>query len=214
MPTSPQIWRLTVAGRAHRVEADLGFTRRVRWYVDDELVDEKKSIDEKFKLDGPAGKLKVRFSTLGAPRRATLVPAGAGVEELDLVPAPDSTAAAHEDKVRAHPERFAAIQTVGGVARVIVPIVLTTLVVRFAVTLPWPSWDIPFPTVPTPDLPSPDLPSIPWPDLPDVSLPGWLSWILENIHYIWPVVLAFVLARVEIRRRRQQDARRDQSREE
>ena len=47
------------------------------------------------------------------------------------------------------------------------------------------------------------------PDLPDLpALPGWLVWLLDNAHYVVPVVVALVLARRGISRRRAQDARR------
>lgn len=36
-------------------------------------------------------------------------------------------------------------------------------------------------------------------------MPEWLVWLLDKAKYVWPVVLAYVLARREIRRRRQQD---------
>ena len=135
---------------------------------------------------------------------------GAG-HEIDLAPDPGSPAALYEDRVRTHPGRYTAVHTAVGVARVVVPILLAGLAVRFAVSLPWPDWHVPLP-----DLPSPDLPSIPLPDwhLPDWTLPGWARWILEHAHFVWPVILAFVLARAEIRRRRQQDERREQLDEE
>jgi hypothetical protein len=201
--TNTQVWRLSVDGREHRVEADPGTSRRLRWYVDDELVAEKKSMEEKVKIDSPAGRLQVRFSTLGAPRRATLADDADG---HDLVPEPGSAAARYEDKVRAHPERYALLQTVGGVGKVVVPIVLASLLARFVFSLP-----ISLPSIPSPDLPSlprPDLPSLPLPDLPSWSAPGWVEQILDVAHYIWPVVLAFVFARAEIRRRRRQDEKR------
>ncbi|QDH10688.1 hypothetical protein FE634_21465 [Nocardioides dongxiaopingii] len=89
------------------------------------------------------------------------------------------------------------------------PILLGLLAVRLAVRVPWPD----LPSIPWPDLPSlpsPDLPGVPWPDLPSVpwpdwTLPGWLAWLLDRARYVWPVVLAYVLARREIRRRRVQD---------
>ena len=208
--TNTQVWRLSVDGREHRVEADPGTSRRLRWYVDDELVAEKKSMDEKVKIESTAGRLQVRFSTLGAPRRATLADDADG---HDLVPDPGSAAARYEDKVRAHPERYALLQTVGGVGKVVVPIVLASLLARFVFSLP-----ISLPSIPSPDLPSlprPDLPSLPLPDLPlpDLqawSAPGWVEQVLDVAHYVWPVVLAFVLARAEIRRRRRQDEKRAQ----
>lgn len=198
--TNTQVWRLRVDGREHRVEADPGTRRQLRWYVDDDLVAEKRSMDDKAWLEAPIGRVQVRFSSLGAPRRATLADSADG---HDLVPDPGSAAAAYEDRVRAHPGRYAVVQTVAGVARVVVPIVLTLLLARLALSLPI--------SLPTPDLPSPplpDLPSLPLPDLPDWSVPGWVDRVLDVAHYVWPVALAFVLARAEIRRRRQQDEKR------
>jgi hypothetical protein len=201
--TNTQVWRLSVDGHEHRVEADPGTSRRLRWYVDDELVAEKKSMDEKVRIDSPAGRMQVRFSTLGAPRRATLADDADG---HDLIPDPGSAAARYEDKVRAHPERYALLQTAGGVGKVVVPIVLASLLARFAFSLPINLPSIPFPDLPS--LPRPDLPSLPLPDLPSWSAPGWVEQVLDVAHYIWPVVLAFVLARAEIRRRRRQDEKR------
>lgn len=194
---STQVWSGTVGGRTHRVEADDGFTRVVRWYVDGELAAEKRSMDEKVRLEAGGDRLEVRFGTLGAPRRAT-------VGDVDLVPEAGSWAARHEDAVRAHPRRYALLQTAGGAAKVVVPILLTVLAARFALSLPLPSID-------GPDLPSPDLPSLPLPDLPDLSLPGWVEQVLGVVKYLWPVVLAYVLARAEINRRRRQDEKRDQA---
>ncbi|MDF1603276.1 hypothetical protein [Nocardioides sp. YIM 152315] len=207
---STQTWTSTVDGRTHRVEAEEGFRRRVRWYVDDELAAEKRSADEKIRLEAPAGRLLVRFTTLGAPRRATLLCGDGPLDDgIDLTPEPDSKAARHEQAVRDHPERYALVQAAGGVAKVVVPILLTVLLARVAFSLPLPS-------IPTPDLPSlprPDLPSLPLPDLPDLpdwSPPGWVERVLDVAHYVWPVVLAYVLARAEIRRRRRQDDQRRQ----
>jgi hypothetical protein len=95
------------------------------------------------------------------------------------------------------------VLALGGVAKIVVPIILAALAARLAFALPLPDWDLP--RIPWPDLPSiprPDLPSIPWPDW---SMPGWLAWLLAKVQYVWPLLLAYVLARGEIRRRRQQD---------
>ena len=81
---------------------------------------------------------------------------------------------------------------------------------RLAVDIPWPH--LPLPNLPDlPEIPWPDLPSVPLPDLPDlpdVQVPDWLRWILDKAKYVWPVVIAYVLARGEIRRRREQDRKR------
>lgn len=211
-------------GRRHRVEASGSVSRRVQWYVDDELVAQKRSSQDQVELeakdDAGLGAVAVRFGALGKPRRATLFEPGAaedlnasasavlGVGGLDLLPEPGSPAATYEDRVRANPQRYAVLTVLGGVAKVVVPILLAALVARIAVSLPLP--DVNLPDLPWPDLPSipwPSLPSIAWPDLPwpDWSLPGWLSWLLDNVHFVWPVVLAYVLARREIKRRAKQD---------
>lgn len=210
-----QVWESTIGGRVHRVETSGDLNRRLTWSIDGEQVAEKKSMDGKVTLKAGAaaydGSLLVRFSTLGGPRRATLLEAEGlgelGVGGVDLAPEPGSPAALHHDKLIAHPTRFTAIATLGGVAKVVVPLLIAALVARLAVNIPWPDVNLP-------DIPFPDLPSIPWPDvnvpdiplpnLPDVTLPGWLAWILDHVHYIWPVVLAYVFARREIKRRRTQ----------
>lgn len=221
-PSNVQVWALTLDGRRHRVEAQGSLTRHLRWLVDDELVAETKSGSDKIRMsaaDQPQlGAVAVRFSGLGRPRRATLFEhdehsdvdaltrALAGVGGVDLEPEAGSAAAAHEDRVRAHPQRYALTAFAAGVAKVVVPIILVALLARFALSVPLPDWDLPD----LPNIPWPDLPNIPWPDLPripwpDVTLPGWLVWTLDHAKYVWPVVLALVLARGEIMRRRKQD---------
>jgi hypothetical protein len=194
------VWRLTADGRRHRVEADLGGSRRLRWYVDDELVAERRSSQKRVVLQSPAGRVQLRFGALGGPRRATLLDAEDGA---DLVPDEGSAAARHEERVRAHPERYALIQAAGAAAKLLVPLLLTTVAIKLAI-----AWHV---DVPLPDLPSvrtPDMPSVPLPDLPDWDPPGWVERVLAVSHYIWPVALAYVIARREIRRRRHQDQRR------
>jgi len=229
-PEPDQAWDLATAEGRHRVEVRGSVNRQVTWLHDGVVVARKKSMEDKIRVkpgDGldederariPAdlGMVGVLFTRLGRPRRATLYAADqaseltslTGLGGIDLDPEPGSRAAAYEEKVLAHPRRYAAIQTAGGVAVVLVPILLAALLARVAVSIPWPDWDLP--SVPLPDW---DLPSIPWPDLPSIpwpdwSLPGWLAWVLDNASFVWPVVLAYVLARGEVRRRRQQAERR------
>ncbi len=210
-----QVWTLTIDGVAHRVQASGSLRHHIEWYADDELVAEKKAAEDKLHLaDEKLGALGVWYGALGGPRRATLFPldedglppqakAMTGLGGIDLEPEPGSPAAHYEDKVRAHPGRYAAIQTVGGVAKVVVPIVVALLLARFAFSFDWPDWNLPdLPSPNLPDLPSPNLPSIPF---PDVSLPGWLRWILEHAKFVVPILIAFGLAQAEIKRRRKQD---------
>ncbi|WP_244930432.1 hypothetical protein [Nocardioides sp. W7] len=223
MPEKPQqVWELVVDGHAHLVEVHGRASRRVEWYVDGELVGTKKSTDDRIQVtaDGERdlGSVGVLFSGLGKPRRATYFDPGqqgdlkslAGVGGVDLVPEHGSAAAAYEDRLRAHPTRYALLAAGGGVAKVVVPILLAVLVARFAVAIPWPDWDLP--SIPTPDLPSIPWPDLPWPSIswPDVSVPGWVEWLLDKVKYVWPIVLAIVIARTEIQRRRKQDELRQQ----
>lgn len=221
-----QRWDLTVAGRAHRVEIEGSFSRTTSWYVGDELVGQKKTSDERVQLDGAqhpatAGQaVGVKFDGLGRVRRVTLyegdestgamAQAVLGTGGIDFDPAPGSRAAARQELIRQHPRRHAAIAVAGGVAKVVVPLVLGVFVVRFAIQLPWPNWHIPWPNINLPSIPWPNIPwpNIPWPDinLPDWQLPGWLSWIADRIKYVWPILLACLLAKSEINRQRKQDA--------
>ncbi len=225
MPEKPpdQVWTLVDAAGTHRVEVRGSWSKRVRWRLDDHLVAETRSLDDHVRLSAKdradQGVVSVRFSRLGTPRRATLfrsegpdpqddsTRALVGVGGVDLLPSAGSPADRHEQRVRADPGRYALVAALGGVATVVVPIVLATLLARLAFTVPWPDWDlpgIPWPSWHLPRIPWPDwhLPSIPWPDW---HLPGWLSWLLSHARYVWPVLLAYGVARADIRRRRRQD---------
>lgn len=215
-----QRWDLVTDGVRHRVEADTGGWRKhLRWWVDDDLVAERRTADDKVELEpdddtADVGLVRLRFSGLGKPRRATWyadpddVQAALGTGGHDLTPEAGSPAAVHDEWMLEHPRRYEAQKVAGGVAAVVVPILLGLLAVRLAVQVPWPDWDLP--SIPTPDLPSIPLPSIPWPDWswPGWStgweVPGWVAWAADKVTYVWPVVLAYVLARAEIKRRRQQ----------
>ncbi|WP_299957659.1 hypothetical protein [uncultured Modestobacter sp.] len=233
-----QRWELTAHGLSHRVEVVGSLTRTITWHVDDVLVAAKKSTDDTVRLTpgdrldragrddedrdaGPdLGAVAVTFTALGRPKRATWYRAGGragagtraalGTGGIDLEPEPGSPAARREERIEQHPRRHTALAVVGGVAKVVLPLLLGLLAVRLVVSLPWPDWNLP--SIPWPDW---DLPSVPWPDvdlpdvdLPDWQLPGWLAWLLDKAGYVWPVALAWVVAHREVRRRRQQQALR------
>jgi hypothetical protein len=207
-----QVWTLTHEGREHRVVAGRNAAHLVRWYVDDELVGERRTWSDKVTVvprEGEA-RLLVYYSGLGAPRRATLYPAGEAVGALarlggtDLVPARGSAAERYDERLLEHPHRYAALAAVGGAAKVLVPILLSVLAVHLAIRIPWPH-------VPFPDLPSVPWPDVPTPGLPDWHLPQWVRWLLDKVKYVWPVVFAVVVARAEVRRRRQRSVPPDVS---
>jgi hypothetical protein len=205
-----QVWTLEHEGHEHRVVAGRKARHVVRWYVDGGLHAERTTMDDKVTLTSQAAddeaKLLVYYSGLGAPRRATLYPDGddgAALVRLggvDLVPEPGSGAEAYDNKLREHPNRYAALAALGGAAKVLIPILLTLIAVRIAINIPWPN--LPFPSIPRPDLPSIPWPDLPTPDLPDWRLPDWVRWLLDKAKYVWPVVVAYVIARAEIKRRR------------
>jgi hypothetical protein len=214
-----QVWELTEDGRRHTVTAsDAGLSRRIEWQIDGELVAKKKTSDEKVRLTHGQHALDIRFTLLGRGKRATLhtaeasesatVRAELGVGGVDLVPAPGSPAAKREQWIRDHPRLHTLCATLGGTAGIVVPLVIAWLLARFAFSLDLPSLPLPdrpdLPSIPWPDIPWPD---IPWPDisLPDWSMPGWVQQVLDLLKFVFPVVLAFAIARAEIRRRRKQD---------
>lgn len=168
-----------------------------------------------------AGAIRVVFSSLGAPRRATwfegtgaTAQAHTGLGGVDLVPSAGSAVAEREAKMAAKPRLYAARHVAGGVGKVVLPILAVWLLAQLAgllpdfdlPSIPWP--DIDLPSIPWPDI---DLPSIPWPDfdLPDWELPAWLRWILDNAKYVTPILIGIFLARSEMRRRATQAERRD-----
>lgn len=226
-----QCWDLRVDGRSHRVEITGSLSRTSSWYVDDELVGTKKASDERVTLHGEqavAAVVGLRFDGLGRVRRVTLfegndqaaakAKALIGTDGIDFDPEPGSYAARRAERVRAHPRRHAVIAVAAGVAKVALPLVLGLLAVRFVVQLPWPDWHIPWPDIRLPRIPWPRIPwpDINWPDFPwpDVTLPEWLRWVLDRVNYVWPILLAAVLAKAEIDRQRKQDALKARRREE
>jgi hypothetical protein len=222
-------WSLVADGRSHVVEiSDAGFSHRVVWLVDGEQVASRKAGEERLRITPDddvqgLGALALRFPSLVGPtRRVTwyggsgdldaAAEAAIGLGGLDFEPEPGSAPARREARIREHPRRYAATQTAAGVAKVVGPLLLIFLLSKLALSVDWPD----LPHIPWPDLPRipwPDIawPSIPWPDIrwPDWSLPAlpeWVREVLDKLKYVWPVILAFVLARAEVDRRRKQDA--------
>ncbi|MEI7054950.1 hypothetical protein WBG06_03965 [Nocardioides sp. CCNWLW239] len=218
MSKKVQIWSRTISEHTHHLEVTGEIIRTFVWTIDGEEVLTRKTADDRARLETKEhGSLLVIHSGLGTPRRATYFAPGedlagmAGIGGIDLTPEPGSRAAAYERRVLEHPKRYALIETLGGAAGVVAGIVGAMVVAWIVARISLPDIDLPLPNLPDlpdlPDLPLPDLPSIPWPsipwpDLPNVQVPGWVAWIANHLKYIWPVVLAFVLAQGEIKRRR------------
>ncbi len=66
MPDKPpdQTWELTLNGHAHLVEARGSMNHLVRWYVDGELVAEKKAMEDKLRLQAEDRRRTRRRSAL------------------------------------------------------------------------------------------------------------------------------------------------------
>lgn len=222
--TSNQVYELSVGGRHHHVETSVGdWSNRATWWIDgEEIATQKSSVEDSLFLaadtghdlaDG-AGALRVRFTTLGQPIRATwfegsrdaaTAASRIGTGGIDLVPDPGSPAAVREEKMRANPRLHAARHVVGGVGTIVVPVVAALIGAWVAARISWP--DLGLPAIPWPELPSIPWPEIPWPSipLPSWDAPDWLRWIVDRIRYVWPVLLGLWLARREMNRRREQD---------
>ena len=210
MSKKVQIWSRTIAGHTHHLEVTGDLIRTFVWTLDGEEVLTRKTADDRARLETEdRGSLLVIHSALGTPRRATYFAPGedlagmAGIGGADLTPEPGSRAAAYERRVIDHPKRYALIETLGGAAGVVGGIVVAAVVAWILARISLPDLDVPLPNLPNlPDLPSIPWPSIPWPDLPNVQVPEWVKWVANHLKYVWPVILAFVLAQGEIRRRR------------
>jgi hypothetical protein len=211
-------WTLQAAGRTHLVEVDpAGLGRRVTWRVDGREVGTARSGDGRMRVlpgdgtDAGIGVVALRFGAWGPARRVTWYDGGresataaavVGVGGLDFEPEPGSRAARRKEWIGAHPRLYTVRQTLIGLGTVVGPLLLAALLARLA-------FSIDLPAIPWPDLP--DLPGIPRPDLPDVDLPavpGWVREVADKAKFVVPVLLAFVLARGEVRCRRAQDDRR------
>ncbi len=223
-----QVYEMEIEGRHHRVETSVGdgWSNEATWWVDGEQVATASSkvednlylsVGRGHDLAGSLGAVRARFTSLSKPVRATWfegsrtaaeTAARIGVGGVDLVPEAGSPAALREERMRTNPRLHAARHVVGGVAKVVMPLLFTALMIWLAGRIPWPGWDLP--SVP---LPSISLPSIPWPDweLPrlDWDAPGWLVWLAEHAKYVIPILIGVALGRREMRRRREQDELRE-----
>ncbi|MPQ96477.1 hypothetical protein GB931_00785 [Modestobacter sp. I12A-02628] len=214
---APERWLLTCDGREHRVEiTEVRLRRRVGWLVDGTEVAATTTSDEHVVLNGGEhGAVGVRLPRFTGPARritwwspdtrpGAVAAAHTGLGGTDLDPEPGSKAAAREAWIRAHPNLHAARHAGGAVLGVVLPLVVLWLLAQVSLpAIPWPDWDLP--SIPWPDW---DLPTIPLPDWDLPELPAWVRELLDKATYVAPVLVAFVVARAEVRRRRAQDQRK------
>lgn len=223
-----QVYEMVIDGRRHRVETSVGdgWKNTATWWVDDEEVASATSraednlylvADEDHELADEVGAVRARFTALSKPLRATHfdgdreaadAKARVGVGGIDLVPEEGSPAALREERMRANPRLHASRHVAAGVGKVVLPFAVAALGAWLASLVTWPS--VSLPAISWPDW---GLPSIPWPDwqLPrlDWDAPGWLVWILDHAKYVVPILIGLLVARGEVRRRREQDAERE-----
>lgn len=223
----PERWRLDHDDRSHVLTiASAGvFARQFRWTIDGEEVAEKRTTDDRFTLsvdDRPLA-LAVRMSQFAdSARRVQLftgedpaivqAAATTGIGGTDLQPSAGSRAARRQERMAENPTLYTAQRTLGAVAAIVIPIAGIWLLTQLLGLIPWP--DVDLPDIPWPSIDLPDLPDVPLPDinLPSIDLPeapGWLKQLAEAAKYVAPVVIAFVVARGEIRRKKRVDERRD-----
>ncbi|WP_322919700.1 hypothetical protein [Nocardioides renjunii] len=217
MGDAPERWHLVHDKHDHVVEIVQGrLVRQVSWTRDGVELASRKTTDETvvLKADGEEQAVRLKFGVLGPARRVTLhssdTEAQTGLAGTDLEPEAGSRAAERAEWIGRHPHLHTARQTAIAAAGVGVPV----LVVWLLTLVPWPDLDLP--SIPLPDMPSipwPDLPAIPWPDLPsipwpDVDLPDLPGWVDTVRKFAIPILIAFFIARGEVKRRRRAEAER------
>lgn len=221
MAHEPERWRLEHAGESHVVEVAQGFRRGIVWSVDGEEVARKRTTDDRTTIgaEGRDDKIALKISSwTDSARRVALYPAtgkgkGAtvsaaaaiGAGGIDFIPDPGTKAAKRQAKMLAHPKRFLLQRTGTALAAVLLAIGAGWIARQLLELLP----DVDLPDVDLPRvLPEIDLPEIPWPsiDLPD--LPDVPEWVGAISPFVIPVVIAAVIARGELKRRRAHVERR------
>ena len=228
MAASPQRWLLEHHGSAHVVQiTDTGLRRSIAWSLDDAQIATRTTSDERVVLDGgERGAVRARLPEfVGPARQVTWYPpdarlgargsAEAGIGGIDFDPEPGSKAARRETSIREHPRRYATRRAAAATAGIVLPLLFLALLSRLDIpwphlSIPWPDWNlssIPWPSIPWPDI------AIPWPDWRLPALPPWIGAVLEKSKYVWPVLVALVLARGEVKRRRRQDELEERSRQ-
>ena len=200
MGDARESWYLAGGEHDDVVEIAQGrLVREVWWTRDGTEVATKKTSDETIVLSAQEhGAVRLKFALVGPARRVTL-----HTSETE----PGSRAAERAEWIGRHPHLHTARQTAVAAGGVVVPIVVIWLLTL----VPWPSVDVPWPDLGLPSIPWPDLPAIPWPDLPaipwpDLDLPDLPAWVDTVRKLLIPILIAFFIARGEVKRRRKAEA--------
>lgn len=221
----PERWRLERDDAEHVVSiaSDGVFQRKFRWSIDGTPVAEKRTSDDRFTLaaDDQPFAITIRMAQFSDSARrvqlftgedSTVVKATAatGIGGTDLLPAPGTRAARRQERMAENPTLYTVQRTLGAVAAIVAPIVVIWLLAQLLSVIPWP--DVDLPDIPWPDVDLPDAPEIPLPDinLPSIDLPdlpAWTEQVADAAKYVVPVLIAFAVARGEIRRKKKVDER-------
>lgn len=146
------------------------------------------------------------------PRGMSKLAGLAAVQRYPFAPPAGSFAARLAAFATAYPRLWAARHVVLAAAKVAVGLLGLALFVQALLrpVVTWltgllPDWrlDIPWPDIDLPDIPLPDI------DLPDLVAPGWLLVLVATAKFWGPVLVAVVIAVVEVRRRRRRAAADD-----
>lgn len=227
----PERWRVERDGAEHVVSIakDGVFQRKFRWTVDGDEVAEKRTSDDRFTLsaDDHPYAVTIRMAQFSDSARrvqlftgddSTVVQATAatGLGGTDLLPDAGTRAARRQARMAENPTLYTAQRTLGAVVSIVGPIVVIWLLAQLLSVIPWP--DVDLPDVPWPDIDLPDAPDVPLPDinLPSIDLPdlpAWMEQVADAAKYVVPVLIAFGVARGEIRRKKRADERREDQRE-
>jgi hypothetical protein len=217
-------YTLDFAGKSFAVATEsAGLSTNARLFVDGVQIDEKKSANNRVKLEGGGLTVVVYLNWLGHVTQILAVSRGtdpkrAEEEGLAFAPPPGSRAAKLEELRRTHPELYAARHILGAIAQVAIGVlgigallwaIFGALLPRISIPLP------PLPAIPWPvidiDI---DLPNIPWPDipLPVIVVPEPILTFLRSLgplfsmlDWIIPIVIATFVAINEVRKRRKRD---------
>lgn len=214
-------WHLSHEDHEYVVAVEHGaFTREVVWARGETELGRKKTSDETIVLgaEDAQSAVRLKFKAFGPARRVTLhaseAEAHTALGGTDFEPKAGSKAAERVEWISRHPHLHTARQTAIAAAGVSIPILLIWLLSMVS----WPS--IPWPDINLPSIPWPDLPSIPWPDIdlpaipwPDVDLPSLPAWTEPVRKFLVPVLIAFLIARGEVKRRRKAEEKKSSSQE-
>ncbi len=213
--TPPQRYSLDLDGSRFEVDTvSAGLGAMGRLFIDGVPVDERKSAEQKIRLEGGGLVVVVRLNWLDRISEILAVPLGTDPKRVDeeglaFSPPAGSHAARMQTFKREHPALYAAWHVVIAILQVLVGVLGIGALLRGLLPR------VNLPEIPLPDLPAipwPDLPDIPWPDmpLPDIDVPDLpfldqLRDVWSSVSWLVPIVIAVLIASNEVNKRRKRE---------